>query len=155
MKVQTRPTLGKKQNPNVSYMCVILSIISISKLVIQPNFSFCLCIITVHFQGGRTSKSYDRMWTFEFTPLTFTFHNAVNPRGEQPSIVVRALQYLHLVVNDLGTSYITYLIYTLQERQNQIVWRIYKFAIFPSQVLTQSSYKTLQYNPDSAHPWQM
>jgi hypothetical protein len=121
MKVQTRPTLGKKQNPNVSYMCVILSIISISKLVIQPNFSFCLCIIMVHFQGGRTPGNYDRMWIFEFHSLTFTFHNAVNPRGEQPSIVVRALQYIHLVVNDLGTSYITYVIYTLQDRQNQIV----------------------------------
>jgi len=56
------------------------------------------------------------MWIFEFNSLTFTFHNAVDPRGEQPSIVVRALQYIHLVVNDLGTSYITYVIYTLQDQ---------------------------------------
>ncbi len=105
----------------VSSSRVTFSIISISKLVIQPNFSFCLCIITVHFQGGRTSDSYDRMWIFEFHSLTFTFHNAVDPRGEQPSIVVRALQYIHLVVNNLATSYITYVIYTLQDRQNQIV----------------------------------
>jgi hypothetical protein len=56
------------------------------------------------------------MWIFEFNSLTFTFHNAVDPRGEQPSIVVRALQYIHLVVNDLGTSYITSVIYTLQDQ---------------------------------------